>query len=112
LVANNRRNDELIETIQAIRDMVIEVLRNQRLEEIVESQSLIEYTRNKAPQFSKCYSLQKVELWIKEMEKIFLVRDCSDKQKVNYIVFTFIGESEYWWDSTKRLLEGGGITIT
>nr|KYP75970.1 hypothetical protein KK1_020184 [Cajanus cajan] len=23
-----------------------------------------------------------------------------------------VGEAEYWWDSTRRLLEGGGIIIT
>jgi len=36
----------------------------------------------------------------------------SNNQKVNYIVFILVGEVEYWWDSTKRLLEGGAIIIT
>nr|KYP59642.1 hypothetical protein KK1_015078 [Cajanus cajan] len=35
-----------------------------------------------------------------------------DNQKVNYAVFMLVRETEYWWDSTRRLLEGGGIIIT
>nr|KYP62010.1 hypothetical protein KK1_016525 [Cajanus cajan] len=38
--------------------------------------------------------------------------NCLDNQKVNYAVFMLVGEAEYWWDSTRRLLEGGGIIIT
>jgi len=36
----------------------------------------------------------------------------ADNQKVNYVVFMLIGEVEYWWASTRRLLEGGRIIIT
>jgi len=46
------------------------------------------------------------------MEKIFRVMNCADNQKVNYVVFMLIGEVEYWWDGTRRLLEGGRIIIT
>jgi len=38
--------------------------------------------------------------------------NCADNQKVNYVVFMLIGEPKYWWDSTRRLLEGGRIIIT
>nr|KYP45643.1 hypothetical protein KK1_032812 [Cajanus cajan] len=38
--------------------------------------------------------------------------NCSDNQKVNYAVFMLVGEAKYWWDSTRRLLERGGIIIT
>jgi len=55
---------------------------------------------------------KKDELWIKEMEKIFQVMNCADNQKVNYVVFMLIGEAQYWWDSTRRLLERGRIIIT
>jgi len=34
-----------------------------------------------------------------------------DNQKVNYVIM-LIGELEYWWDSTRRLLEGMRIIIT
>nr|KYP35375.1 Transposon Ty3-I Gag-Pol polyprotein [Cajanus cajan] len=38
--------------------------------------------------------------------------NCPDNKKVNYAVFMLAGEAQYWWDSTRRLLEGGGIIIT
>jgi len=38
--------------------------------------------------------------------------NCFDNQKVNYDVFMLIGEAKYWWDGTRRLLEGGRIIIT
>jgi len=36
----------------------------------------------------------------------------ADNQKVNCVVFMLIGEAKCWWDSTRRLLEGGRIIIT
>jgi len=111
-MANIRRNNKLIEAIQAIRDMAAALMRNQRPEGNPESQGLTEFRRNKPPQFSGGYDPEKAELWIKEMEKIFRVMNCVDNQKVNYAVFMLIGEVEYWWDGIKRLLEGGRIIIT
>ena len=72
---------------------------------------MVEFRRNKPPQFSRGYKPEKVELWVREIEKIFQVIDCTDKQKVNYTVSILIGEAEYWWDNTKKLLENGGINI-
>nr|KYP38781.1 Transposon Ty3-I Gag-Pol polyprotein [Cajanus cajan] len=77
-----------------------------------ESQGLVEFRRNKPSQFDGGYNPEKAELWIKEIEKIFRAMNCPDNQKVNYAVFMLVGEAEYWWDSTRRLLEGGGIIIT
>jgi len=37
--------------------------------------------------------------------------NCTEKQKVNYAVFMLIGEAEYWWDNTRKLLENEGINI-
>jgi len=70
-MANNRRNNELTEAVQAIRDMATTLLRNQRPEGNLESQGLAEFRRNKPSQFFEEYDPEKVELLIKEMEKIF-----------------------------------------
>jgi len=55
----NSGNHELTETVQAIRDMAATVLRNQRHEETTESQGLVEFKRNKPPQFSRGYNPEK-----------------------------------------------------
>jgi len=70
-MANNRKNNELTEAMQAIRDMVVALIRNQRPKGNTESQGLAEFRRNKPLQFFGGYDLEKAELWIKEMEKIF-----------------------------------------
>jgi len=70
-MANYRRNNELIEAVQAIRDMATTLLRNQRPKWTPESQGLTKFRRNKPPQFSRGYDPEKDELWITEMEKIF-----------------------------------------
>nr|KYP34651.1 RNA-directed DNA polymerase isogeny [Cajanus cajan] len=74
-----------------------------------ESQGLVEFRRNKPFHFDRKYNPEKAELWIKEIEKIFRAMNCPH---INYAVFMLVGEAEYWWDSTRRLLEGGGIIIT
>nr|KYP73770.1 Transposon Ty3-I Gag-Pol polyprotein [Cajanus cajan] len=107
-----RRNSKLTEAVKAIKDMATALLRTQRPEGMGESQGLVEFRRNKPSQFDGGYNPEKNKLWIKEIEKIFRVMNCPDNQKVNYAVFMLVGEAEYWWDSTRRLLEGGGIIIT
>jgi len=94
-MANNRRNNELPEAMQVIKDMVAALLRNQRLEGTLESQGLAEFRRNKPLQLFGGYDPNKVELWIKEMEKIFRVMNCIDNQKVSYVMFMLIAEAEY-----------------
>ena len=69
-MANIKRNNELTEAMQAIRDMVVALMRNQRPEGNPKSQGLAEFRRNKPPQFFGGYGPDKVELWIKEIEKI------------------------------------------
>ena len=58
-MANNMRNNELTEAMQAIRDMTAALVRNQRHEWTPESQGLAEFRRNKPPQFSGGYDPEK-----------------------------------------------------
>jgi len=56
----NSGNHELTEAVKAIRDMAAALLGNQRHEETTESQGLVEFRRNKPPQFSGAYNPKKV----------------------------------------------------
>ena len=40
------------------------------------------------------------------MEKLLEALDCINSQKVRFATFKLIGEAEYWWRSTKAILEG------
>ncbi|XP_057960892.1 uncharacterized protein LOC131152943 [Malania oleifera] len=46
-----------------------------------------------------------VENWIREIEKILVVLQCTDEQKVLYAVFKLIGEAERWWEVVELLEE-------
>ncbi|KAL2334875.1 hypothetical protein Fmac_016088 [Flemingia macrophylla] len=111
-MANNRRNSELTEAMQAIGEMAAALLQQGLNHGTTETQGLIEFRRNKPTQFNGEYGPEKAELWIREIEKIFYAMNCTDKQKITYSVFMLVGEAENWWDNTKRLLEGQGVMIT
>jgi len=55
-MANNKRNNQLTEIVQAIKDMVIALLINQILEGTIGSQCLDEFKRNKPAQLSGGYN--------------------------------------------------------
>ena len=48
----------------------------------------------------------KLELWLREFDKIFYVVECPEELKVNQAAFYLVGEAEYWWaNSRSGLLE-------
>jgi len=61
-VANLKRDKELSEVVQAIREMVYALLRNQRHEGINESIGLAKFRGTKHSQFTRAYNLEKAEL--------------------------------------------------
>jgi len=76
--------------MQAIKDMIVALVRNQRHEGTLESQGLAKFRRTNPHNFLEDMIQKKAKLWIKEMEKIFRVMNCVDNQKVNYVVFMLI----------------------
>ena len=47
---------------------------------------------------------QKLENWIRELEKIFDVVGCPDLIKVNQAVFYLVGQADLWWGLNKERL--------
>lgn len=114
--SNGVNNGEMVEAIQAIRDMTAALLQNQQNnpqnEGTNEYQSLTEFRRNKPSQFNGEYDPDKAELWIQEMEKIIEAMMCPPERRVVYATFMLIGEAEYWWKATRQLLEAEGQEMT
>ncbi|XP_058756896.1 uncharacterized protein LOC131630121 [Vicia villosa] len=50
--------------------------------------------------------------WLKDIERIFRVMDCSDAQKVRFGTHMLAGETDDWWVATRQRLEGIGEAIT
>ncbi|XP_057949877.1 uncharacterized protein LOC131144931 [Malania oleifera] len=45
----------------------------------------------------------KVEIWMQEMEKILVVLNYTEEQKVLFAIFKLAGEAERWWHAMKLL---------
>ena len=40
--------------------------------------------------------------WLKEMEKVFVSMDCTDREKVRFAAYQLQGEASEWWDAVRR----------
>ena len=49
----------------------------------------------------------KVEGWIREMEKIFRVIQCSEEDKVNLASYMLQDQADDWWQTTGRMVFQG-----
>ena len=52
------------------------------------------------------------EQWIRQIEKIFEVQDCTTDQRVALATYMLEGEAELWWKGARGLLEARGLHIT
>ncbi|XP_057948202.1 uncharacterized protein LOC131143854 [Malania oleifera] len=51
------------------------------------------------------------ENWVQKMEKILMVLDCIEKQKVLFATFKLVGEVGRWWLAVKLLEEQEVVSI-
>ncbi|XP_027344466.1 uncharacterized protein LOC113856877 [Abrus precatorius] len=73
---------------------------------------LSEFRKNDPPQFTGVDGPDAVELWIREIEKIFLTMGCAEERKVLYATYMLIGDAEMWWHRARAMLEARGEVIT
>ena len=64
------------------------------------------FIKQNPPSFDGKPNLTEAENWFLQMEKLLEALDCTNSQKVQFATFKLIGEAEYWWRSTKAILEG------
>ena len=75
---------------------------------VVKYQGLDPFQWNNSPAFNGSYNLNGAQNSIQEIEKIFQVMVCLEKQKVAFGTYTLVEEPEYWWENTRRCLEAEG----
>jgi len=61
-----------------------------------------EYNRHHPPEFSGEGEPQEAKRWIKQMEKILRMAECSEEDKVIFATNQFRGAAEDWWESAQR----------
>ena len=78
----------------------------------VEYQELDRFQRNNPSSFNGGYNPGGAQNWIREIEKIFRVMACLERQKVAFGTHTLVEDAEYWWENTHQCLEAEGQDVT
>ncbi|XP_027356790.1 uncharacterized protein LOC113866100 [Abrus precatorius] len=78
----------------------------------LEYHGLSEFMKNDPPQFTGVDGPDAAELWIREIEKIFLTMSYAEERKVLYATYMLIGDAEMWWHGARAMLEARGEVIT
>ncbi|KAJ4702887.1 Cellular nucleic acid-binding protein [Melia azedarach] len=52
------------------------------------------------------------EEWVRELEKIFRLIDCTDQQKVTCATYMLKGSASHWWEMTSRAQDMEGYNVT
>src|SRR4051812_19914828 len=104
------RNDA---AIAAALEAMAQVLENhQHGGESDSSRSLTTFQRENPPVFKGTYDLHGALTWLKEIERIFCVMDCTPDQKVRYGTHMLAVEASDWWLETRQRLETTGEEVT
>jgi hypothetical protein len=70
------------------------------------------FLRNHPPTFKGRYDPDGAQTWLKEVERIFRVMQCTDIQMVRFGTHMLAEEVDDWWVSVRPVLEDGGAAIT
>jgi len=70
------------------------------------------FLRNHPPTFKGRYDHDGAQTWLKEVERIFQVMQCSEVQKVCFGTHMLAEEADDWWVSVLPILENGGGVVT
>ncbi|XP_058753893.1 uncharacterized protein LOC131627083 [Vicia villosa] len=76
------------------------------------SRSLATFQRENPPVFKGKHDPDGALEWLKEIERIFRVMDCTQAQKVRYGTHMLAVEADDWWLATLPRLEAAGEEIT
>ncbi|XP_058741077.1 uncharacterized protein LOC131613423 [Vicia villosa] len=77
-----------------------------------EFRALGDFRRNKPPIFEGEHEPDRAQAWLKAIEKIFRVMNCTDVHKVQFGTHMQEKESEDWWSNTVQRFDEEGMEIT
>src|ERR1051325_9735184 len=107
---NAGRNDEaLAAAMQAIAQAF---QHSPNADENAGSRSLATFQRENPPTFQGKYDPEGALTWLKEIERIFRVMDCTLVQKICYGTHKLSKEGDDWWVETRQRLEVAGEEVT
>ena len=103
------RNDT---ALAAALQTVAQAMQQPRAGENDESRVLETFQRNKPPTFEGRYDPDGAQEWLKEIERIYRLMDCSEARKVRFGTHMLVKEADDWWVETRRRLTAAGEAIT
>ncbi|XP_057426245.1 uncharacterized protein LOC130719650 [Lotus japonicus] len=104
------RNDA---AIAAALQAMAQAMQNQpNADENAGSRSLATFQRENPPVFKGKHDPDGALEWLKEIERIFRVMDCTPAQKVRYVTHMLAVEADDWWLEMRDKLEAAGEGIT
>ncbi|XP_058749145.1 uncharacterized protein LOC131622114 [Vicia villosa] len=104
------RNDAAIAAALEAVAQALEHLSN--VGENAASRNLATFQRENPPVFKGTHDPDGALTWLKEIERIFRVMDCTPDQKVRYGTHILAVKAEDWWLETRQRLEANGEEIT
>ncbi|XP_058772778.1 uncharacterized protein LOC131646840 [Vicia villosa] len=104
------RNDV---AIAAALEAMAQAMQNQpNADENAGSRSLATFQRENPPVFKGTHDPDGALDWLKELERVFRVMDCTPAQKVRYGTHMLAKEADDWWLETLARLEFSGEEVT
>src|ERR1044072_4851987 len=107
---NVGRNDD---AIAAAMQAMAQAFQNPPIaDESAGTRSLATFQRENPPTFYGKYDPEGALTWLKEIERIFRVMDCTPAQKVRYGTHKLSKEADDWWVDTRQRLDVSGEEVT
>ena len=101
------RNDAAIAVAQAVGQQP-----NANAGASAEVRMLEIFLRNHPPTFKGRYDPDGAQAWLKEIERVFRVMQCTEVQKVHFGTHMLAEEADDWWISLLPALEQDGAEVT
>jgi len=63
------------------------------------------FMRNKPTKFTGKATSDKADAWLRECEKICRAIGCTDRQKLTFVTFLLVADTELQWAGMKQLMQ-------
>ncbi|XP_050876838.1 uncharacterized protein LOC127080564 [Lathyrus oleraceus] len=107
-----RNDDALVAALTLLVGAIPQMNVGDRERDADEFRASGKFQRNNPPTCEGAHELDKAQEWFKAIEKIYLVMNCSDAQKVQFGTHMLDKEAEDWWRNTVQGFDEDGIEAT
>src|ERR1044072_3522431 len=74
--------------------------------------ALGKFQKNNPPTFKGEHAPEEAQAWLKAIEKIFRVMNCTDAQKVQFGTHILEKEAEDWWSNTVQRFDEESVEVS